>query len=80
MDLMAGLTLDADLRYIGRRPNPETLHYYELNARIAWRPSDRIELSLTGYNLLHATHIEYASLTDSIEMRRSVFGRVAWHF
>ena len=80
MNLMSDLTFDADLRYIGTRPNPETRHYYELNARVAWKPSDSLELSLSGYNLLHATHIEYASLTDSIEVRRSVFGRVAWQF
>jgi iron complex outermembrane receptor protein len=34
--------------------------YTEADARIGWRVSPRLMLSVTGNNLLHTSHIEYA--------------------
>ena len=30
-----------------------------MNARLAWRVTDRLELALAGFNLLHGRHQEY---------------------
>jgi iron complex outermembrane recepter protein len=55
--------------------------YFELDARIGWRPTPRVELSLSGENLLHAHHPEYGFPAPSrIEIQRSVFGRVQCRF
>ncbi|HTM27736.1 MAG TPA: TonB-dependent receptor [Rhodanobacter sp.] len=59
MNLSARWTLNADLRKVGPLPNPHVPGYVEFNARLGWKASDRLELSLTGFNLLHPSHQEY---------------------
>jgi iron complex outermembrane receptor protein len=60
MNLSDAITFDADLRYVGTLPNPKVPDYVELNATVGWRLTDQIELALSGFNLLHARHVEYA--------------------
>ena len=72
-------TVDAMLRYVGKLPSPESPSYTELGARIAWRASDSLELSLNGSNLLDDTHAEYA-LPTAREIRRSIYGEMRWTF
>ncbi|HWG67706.1 MAG TPA: TonB-dependent receptor [Rhodanobacteraceae bacterium] len=59
MNLGSRWMLDADLREVGELPNPQVPAYTELNARLGWKPNDRLELSLSGMNLLHPWHQEY---------------------
>jgi iron complex outermembrane receptor protein len=33
--------------------------YFELDARIAWRPREQVEFYMTGRNLLNPTHLEF---------------------
>jgi iron complex outermembrane receptor protein len=80
MNLMENVTFDADLRHVGARPDPVTPQYYELNARLAWTPTKPLDISLTGFNLLHARHIEYFGSPTSAEMMRSVFVEARWRF
>jgi iron complex outermembrane receptor protein len=91
MDLPRQLTLNAAVRWI------DTLHindgptggpvvgtvpsYFELDARLGWRLSRQLELSLTGQNLLHAQHTEYSFPSPAREqIERSVFGKLTWGF
>ena len=60
MDLGPRLKLDADLRYQGRLPDPMLPAYTELNTRLAWSATNKIEIALLGQNLLHDHHQEYA--------------------
>ncbi len=59
MNLGSAVTLDADLRYVDALPNPATPAYTELNGRLAWNITDKLELSVVGRNLLRAYHQEY---------------------
>ncbi len=76
-NLTANLTFDATLRYVSSLPDPAVPAYTELNARLAWRLSPRCDVALSGFNLLHAHHQEYAppanlvgrSVVASIELR-----------
>jgi iron complex outermembrane receptor protein len=53
--------------------------YLELNARLGWRPTARLELSVVGENLLHSQHPEYGFPGPTRpEIQRSVFGRIQW--
>ena len=70
MNLMDGLTFDADLRDVGKLPDPAVPEYVELNARLGWRVSDTLEISLSGFNLLHGHHVEFA---PGDEIRRNFF-------
>ena len=72
-------SIDAMLRYVGKLPSPESPSYTELGARIAWRASDTLELSVNGSNLLNDTHAEYAVPTARA-IRRSIYGEVRWTF
>lgn len=83
MDLGRGLSLNLDLRHVGALPAPPSPAYTELNTRIAWAPSDKLEVSVTGANLLHAYHEEFGLTSNTLQVgpvgvriRRSVFGTV----
>jgi iron complex outermembrane recepter protein len=64
-------TLDADLREVAALPNPAVPAYVELNARLGWKVNDRLQLSLSGFNLLHPWHQEYV-FPDSDRIGRGV--------
>ena len=74
MDLGA-FTVDGALRHVGRRPDPVVPAYSEADLRIGWRVSPHLRLSVTGTNLLHASHIEYAG---GERVPRSVLFGVRW--
>jgi iron complex outermembrane receptor protein len=72
-------SLDAMLRYVGKLPSPQNPAYTEMDARLAWRASEALELSIVGTNLLDERHSEYALPTAS-EIRRSVYAQLRWTF
>jgi len=77
MDLMDNLTFDADFRDVGALPDPKVPEYVEANARLAWHVTDRLDLSLSGFNLLHGHHVEYL---PGDEIRRNFFLETRWRF
>lgn len=79
MNLTSGVTLDADFRYVGALPEPAVPAYVELNARLAWKVTDRLTVSLSGFNLLHAHHQEFI-FPESDEIERSFFLDTRWRF
>ncbi|MBI1182186.1 MAG: TonB-dependent receptor plug domain-containing protein [Alphaproteobacteria bacterium] len=79
MNLGDGLSFDADLRYVARLPNPRVPGYVELNARLAWDVTDRLQLSVSGQNLLHARHQEYTA-PPSDQVERSFLIATRWTF
>ena len=72
-------SFDATLRHVGELPSPHTPAYTELSARLGWRLSDSLDLALTGFNLLHGSHLEYAAPSGN-EIRRSIYAEVRWSF
>ena len=80
MDLGSRVALEATLRYVGAFPNPALPHYYDLNARIGWRVSNSLDLSVNGLNLLHARHYEFPSSQGGEPIGRSLMGEARWRF
>ncbi|HEB95551.1 MAG TPA: TonB-dependent receptor [Sedimenticola thiotaurini] len=88
MDLPHNLFFDAWVYYMS--PLEETNYFghegvdgfTSVNLRLAWRPSDRVELSVTGQNLLDARHTEFIgeNLYNETQVERSIYGRVRWDF
>ncbi len=76
MNLGPKVTLDADLRYVGVLPDPHVPSYVELNGRVAWALTPKLELAVSAFNLLHDHHLEYTSG----EVARSVFAELRMHF
>jgi iron complex outermembrane receptor protein len=55
--------------------------YFELETRLAWHASDRLELSVAGQNLLHGRHPEFGFPDPTrVEIQRSVYGKLAWRY
>jgi iron complex outermembrane receptor protein len=71
------VTWDAYLRHVDATPDEDVPAYTELNTSIAWRVADHLRLSISGFNLLHAQHREYAGGT---EIPRSVFAEARTWF
>jgi iron complex outermembrane receptor protein len=89
MDLPGNLTLDAALRWVDTLwinngpvggPVVGTVpSYFGLNTRLAWRVGRKLELSLSGQNLLHEYHTEYGFPSPAREqIVRSVYARITW--
>ena len=80
LDLPRGFAFDAILRYAGRRPEPRTPAYTELNLRLGWTARPGWELSLVGQDLLRAYHPELLTSSQRFAFRRGVYLRSAWRF
>lgn len=69
------VTVDGAIRYVGQRPDPLVHAYTEADLQIGWRAGPRMVFSLTGNNLLHAGHVEYA---DGALVPRSILIGLRW--
>lgn len=58
-DIADHWSLNIDARAMDALPAPHVPGYVELNTHINWRVNSNLTLSLSGYNLLHAWHLEY---------------------
>ncbi|MDR7268673.1 iron complex outermembrane receptor protein [Pelomonas saccharophila] len=57
--LADGVDLDMSLRRVGGLRYTSVPAYNEADARLGWRISERMEVALSGRNLLHAQHREF---------------------
>ena len=73
---------DSTVRFVSRLPLTLTPHYFELDSRVGWSPTPKVELSVIGRNLLHARHAEFdlPPSGPSEEVQRNIYGRVALRF
>ncbi len=85
MDLPRNVEVDAGLRWVdtlhnNNGPNAGTVpSYFELDLRLGWHPTSRLELSVVGQNLLHDHHPEYGFPGPAREeIQRSVYGKITW--
>lgn len=72
LDLTDRLSLDAQLRSYASRPQPRVPAYYDINARLGWRVANKVELFLTGVNLLDARRPESADTDRGQLIRRTI--------
>lgn len=83
MDLGKTVDLDTSLYYTDGLHTVGLKSYADLNVRIGWRPAKKLELSITGQNLLDKLHAEFPPslfLNVNNEVQRSVTGKVTWNF
>ncbi len=82
-DVSRRVSFDMNLRWVDTLPttNGVVPSYAELDARLAWQLSERLELSVVGQNLLHNHHPEFGiAIPRREEIQRSVYGKAAWRF
>jgi iron complex outermembrane receptor protein len=79
MDLSRRATIDATVRYVGALPNPALRSYYQADLRCGWRVSPVWDVSISGQNLLHKEHLEFATPNGEY-ITRSVLAESRWRF
>ncbi len=79
-DLSKSLQLDLDYRYISALPGLAVPSYSTGDARLGWRLSRQLELSLVGQNLFQPWHLEYGESEPGppVGIRRSFYARLTW--
>jgi iron complex outermembrane receptor protein len=91
LDLPRNLQLDTALRWVdqfhinnGPVGGPVVgivPSYFELDTRLSWHATERLELSLLGQNLLHPYHLEYGFPSPARgAIERTVLAKIAWRF
>ncbi|HWK73927.1 MAG TPA: TonB-dependent receptor [Povalibacter sp.] len=79
LDLPGDLRLDGVARYVDALPDPHVPAYVSLDLRLAWNPTEHLELSLVGQNLLDERHAEFVPASPAPRaIERSVYGQIAW--
>ncbi|HEX5633634.1 MAG TPA: TonB-dependent receptor, partial [Gemmatimonadales bacterium] len=77
-DVTARHEFDLALRHIGRLPEPAVPAYTVVDARLAWRPSRAVELSLRVQNLLDRRHAEWGVAPNRAQFDRTYFVKLVW--
>ena len=83
MDLSDNLELDLWLRYVGELPSFNVSSYLTLDARLGWKVSKDLELSLVGRNLIDSPHQEFGNslfATGEYEVEREAYLMAEWRF
>ena len=81
MNLPGRIHFDAGLRRVAKLSRSTIPAYTELDARLAWKATRTVELSVTGDNLLHALHTEFDSNSGPpLQLRRTVYAAARWSF
>jgi len=68
MNLSSNVTLDLDLRSIASLPGPVSPSYTELDAHLGWAVSERLQVGVRGYNLLHQHHLEFGTMPVPLQV------------
>jgi iron complex outermembrane receptor protein len=84
LDIGGRVRLDTALRYVDELVGPNIDSYVAVDARLAWRATDNIELAVTGRNLTNDDHFEFgvdaSFATVPTASERSVFATVSAKF
>ena len=83
VDINDDLDFDLTLRAVDSLGSFDIDGYVELDARLAWRPVEGVELAVVGRNLVNDSHAEFGSDILGLrptEVERSVFGQLRLSF
>lgn len=74
--------LDNMLYYVNDLDALNIPDYFRFDSRVSWKPLKGLELSLVGQNLFDSYHKEFKAISvlPSVEVGRSVYGKVTWRF
>jgi iron complex outermembrane receptor protein len=82
-EIARGLAWDASAYFVGRLPAQFVPSYTRLDTQLTWKLAERVELSLTGQNLLRDHHVEFNDkfqAVNSSQVKRSAYAKVTWQF
>jgi len=83
LNLRANVEFDTSLYYVGRVSDLALPGYLRVDSRFGWRPTESLEISVVGQNLLKNRHFEFTSPSEGIsptQVKRSIYGKLTWRF
>jgi hypothetical protein len=66
--------------HVSALPDPASPGYYDVTARFGWRLSRAVDLSMSGFNLTQAHHLEFASSAGGEQISRSFIAEARLSF
>ena len=80
-DVTRKINFDVIVRGVSALPAPHVPGYTEVDARLAYFPSDEIEIAIAGRDLIDRQHPEFgAPGPQREEIQRSVFAEIRWRY
>jgi iron complex outermembrane receptor protein len=81
-DLPKQTQFDLIGRYVSRLSGftPSVPSYVAVDARLAWKPREQLELAIIGQNLFDSHHQEYGGGPVIMEPERGIYGKVTYHW
>jgi iron complex outermembrane receptor protein len=82
LNLPHKLEFDDAVYYTGRLPGPQVPRYARVDARLGWRPTQHLEISIGVQNLLDPRHFEFGSgdFVNATQVGRNAYGKLTWRF
>ena len=82
MNLPHNLEFDNAVYFMGRLPGPQVPSYTRVDSRFGWQPTERLDISVGGQNLLDPRHFEFGNggLNTATQVGRIVYGKFTWRF
>jgi iron complex outermembrane receptor protein len=82
LNLPHKLEFDDAVYYVSRLPGPQIPSYARVDARLGWRPENRLEISVGVQNLLDPRHFEFGSgdFVNATQVGRNAYGKLTWRF
>lgn len=81
IDLTSKINVGFVVRYVDTLPEPRVPSYWGMDAKVSWKPNNRIEFNVIGQNLLDNQHLEFIPSSPSPRnIEHSVYGKVVCYF
>jgi len=83
VELSNSFTWDTNAYFVGPLPAQFVPSYTRLDSQLTWHLKERMELSVTGQNLLKDHHVEFNDQFQSVnssQLKRSAYAKFTWRF
>lgn len=83
MDFPHHVQFDLGLKFVDGLPALNVDSYVSVDARLAWKPLQKLEFAIVAQNLVDNKHVEMVpDILNTIEaqIERSVYGKIVWRF
>lgn len=83
VELSSSFAWDTNAYFVGPLPAQFVPSYTRLDSQLTWQLRERLEVNLTGQNLLRDHHVEFNDQFQSVnssEVKRSAYVKLSWRF
>jgi iron complex outermembrane recepter protein len=82
LSLPHNLEFDDAVYYVSRISGLQLPNYARVDARLGWRTTEHLEVSIGAQNLLDPRHFEFGSgdFVEATQVGRNAYGKLTWRF